>query len=152
MAPGSRILGLEVNPRFVAVARSRRYVTRAGEPLEVRFRTQSVLERFQDPAEGVVPDGSVDLVNSTGAVGCHFDAKTTEKLAHEVDRVLRPGGLALIDSGPGGTPEHGVTSIFGARGFVALQRTRSCLFDRYRQICFRKVSQHSWEGLARPTP
>jgi SAM-dependent methyltransferase len=152
LASGSRILGLEINPSFVKVARSRVYSTRGGEPVEARFRAQSVLETFEDPVDGVVPDASIDLVSASGAVGCHFDAKATSVLAREIDRVLRPGGLALVDSGPAGTPERDVRSIFGALGFVALQRTRSCLFDRYRQICFRKASPHSWEGLASPTP
>jgi SAM-dependent methyltransferase len=135
---GSEILGLEYNPRFVAVARTRAYLSRNGSPATVRFRTQSVLDTFRDADGAVVPDASVDLVNSNGAVSCHFDADATRALAGEVDRVLRAGGLALIDSGRDGTSEGELETIFAGRGFRALHRTRSCLFDRYTQICFRK--------------
>jgi SAM-dependent methyltransferase len=142
LAPGSEILGLEYNPRFVAMARARAYRTREGGPAHVAFHAQSVLEPFRD--EGGVPlaDQSVDIVNSSGAVGCHFEPGTTARLASEVDRVLRPGGLALIDSGRNGTSEPDVRAIFGERGFDVLHRSRSCAFDRYRQVCFRKSGRH----------
>ncbi|HEX6736796.1 MAG TPA: methyltransferase domain-containing protein [Vicinamibacteria bacterium] len=138
LAAGSEILGLEYNPRFVASARGRSYRTRDGGPAHVTFHAQSVLEPFTDPAGALLPDHSVDMVNSSGAVGCHFDPDTTAVLAAQVDRVLRPGGLAFIDSGRSGTPEPEVRAIFGARGFEVLNRARSCVLDRYRQICFRK--------------
>jgi SAM-dependent methyltransferase len=138
LAPGSEILGLEYNPRFVAVARARSYRTGEGGPAHVAFQAQSVLEPFRDPAGAHLPDESVDIVNSSGAVGCHFERGTTAVLASEVDRVLRPGGLALIDSGRSGTPPEDVRAIFGERGFDAVHEARSCAFDRYRQICFRK--------------
>jgi hypothetical protein len=71
-------------------------------------------------------------------VGCHFDARTTAVLATEVDRVLRPGGLALIDCGRDGTRPEELRGIFEGRGFRAIHRARSCLFDRYWQVVFRK--------------
>ena len=138
LAPGSEILGLEYNPRFVAVARSRPYRTRRGGPAHVAFRAQSVLDPFRDATGALVASHSVDLVNSSGAVGCHFDRRTAEQLAAEVDRVLRPGGLALIDSGRNGTPAAALRGIFGRRGFEAVHEARSCRLDRYRQVCFRK--------------
>jgi SAM-dependent methyltransferase len=139
LAPGSAILGLERNPRFVAAARARRYRAAGGASARVAFRPQSVLEVFHDSAGAIVAAGSVDLVNSSGALGCHFDAEATSILAREVARVLRPGGLALLDAGPGGTSEPELCAIFEALRLAAVHRARSCLFDRYVQVCFRKL-------------
>src|SRR5262245_20861558 len=125
LEPGSTILGIDAESRFVARARARRYLTRAGTPADVSFRCQSVLEPLRESAAEVVPDASVDLVNSSGAVGCHFDARTTAVLASEVDRVLSAGGLALIDCGPEGTRPGELRAIFEARGFRASHCARS---------------------------
>jgi SAM-dependent methyltransferase len=138
LEPGSAILGIDAESRFVARARTRRYLTREGTCADVAFRCQSVLEPLRESAADLVVDASVDLVNSSGAVGCHFDARTTAVLAAEVDRVLRPGGLALIDCGRDGTRPEELRRIFEDRGFRAIHRARSCLFDRYWQVAFRK--------------
>jgi SAM-dependent methyltransferase len=140
LEPGSTILGVDADPRFVAAARLRRYRTREGAEAHVTFRCQSVLERLQDDERESVPASSVDVVNSSGAVGCHFEAEATAVLASEVDRVLRPGGLALIDCGPDGTRSGELLAIFQAHGFRPIHRARSCPFDRYWQVCFRKES------------
>jgi SAM-dependent methyltransferase len=106
--------------------------------MRVWFRTQSVLECFRDADGDEVRTGSVDLVNSSGAVGCHFDAAATAKLADEVERVVRPGGLALIDSGSSGTSPADVKRLFEARGFERVHVARSCFLDPYLQLCFVK--------------
>jgi SAM-dependent methyltransferase len=139
LPPGSTVLGLEFNPRFVAAARSRQYRHRRGAPMAVRFNAQSVLDPFDEPDGQRVADQSIDLVNSSGAVGCHFDPETTGVLAQEVGRVLRPGGLAMIDSGRGGTAEPELRLIFEHLGFEVLHQARSCFLDRYPQVCFRKL-------------
>lgn len=135
-APGSALLGLEYNPRFVAAARRRAYRHAEGAPAEARFTAQSVLETFREPDGSAVADGSIDLVNASGAVGCHFDHAASARLADQVARVLRPGGIALIDSGPAGTPAEDLRAIFAARGFACTGAARSCLVDRYRQLRF----------------
>jgi SAM-dependent methyltransferase len=135
---GSRILGLEYNPNFVEMARGRKYLNAQGEPVDVHFRAQSVLETFLDANGQALADDSVDLVNSCGAIGHHFDADTTRVLAIEVDRVVRPGGLALIDSGMKGTRTQDVIRIFEAHGFEVIHRARSCFADWNLQVCFRK--------------
>lgn len=137
-APGSEIIGYEYNPEFVALARKREFLDDRGDPCRVRFRTQSVLETFCWRDHQRMADGSIDLVNSSGAVGCHFDVHAAEMLAREICRVLRSGGLAMIDSGPSGTTPQQLREIFTALGFEAVHATRSCALDRYTQICFRK--------------
>jgi len=140
LAPGSRILGLERSPRFLITARSRSYRTRSGVPAAVEFGLQSVLETFRDSRGRELEKASIDLVNSSGAVGCHFDARDTAWLAREVARVLRRGGLALIDAGRPGTSEHELVEAFGEHAFDVIHRARSCALDRYTQVCFRKRS------------
>jgi SAM-dependent methyltransferase len=135
LSPGSEILGLEFNPQFVETARTRDYRDENGDLVPVRFRVQSVLETFRQPDGRTVPAGSVDLVNSCGAIGCHFDRAATATLLDEVARVLRPGGLATLDSGADGTSTNELTALARARGFAVLHQARSCPFDRFVQIC-----------------
>jgi SAM-dependent methyltransferase len=134
---GSTVLGLDVGPKLIEVARDRMYAGDGHSRQTLRFAVQSVLEPFRWPAGRLVEAGEAGLVNSSGAVGCHFEPEATSRLAREVKRVLHPGGLALIDSGPEGTSGADVVSIFGALGFEVLGRARSCVFDRYWQYCFR---------------
>jgi SAM-dependent methyltransferase len=134
----SRIIGLEFSPVFVSAARRRRYLDRSGAIAHVSFRAQSVLEAFRDAEGRVIGSGTVDLVNSSGAVGCHFTEPDTVLLAAEVFRVLRPGGIASIDSGAAGTSMAALIRIFESFGFVALDVHKSCLLDPYRQVSLRK--------------
>jgi SAM-dependent methyltransferase len=136
---GSKILGIEYNPVFVGEALARAYQHSTGAPVDVRFSTQSVLETFCDPEGTRLPDASVDLVNSCGAVGCHFDREATEALACEVSRVLRSGGLAAIDSGAAGTPKRELVAIFEAAGFRVSHARKSIFLDPYTQVVFSRV-------------
>jgi SAM-dependent methyltransferase len=139
LSPGSEILGLEYNPEFVRSARRRVFKDEDGERAAVRFRVQSVLETFCDEGGAPIADGTIDVVNSCGAVGCHFEPRRTAVLLQEVRRVLRVGGLAMIDSGPDGTSATDLIGLAEARGFRVLNRTRSCAFDRFEQICLQKT-------------
>ena len=109
-----------------------------GGAAEASFMAQSVLDTFRDNSGAALGAGSVDLINASGAVGCHFDHAASVGLAAEVARVLAPGGLALIDSGPAGTPGDDLRAIFADHGFISLGHARSCVVDRYRQLRLRK--------------
>lgn len=135
---GSKILGLEFNPDFVECARRKQYEHQNGAPVEVSFRAQSVLDPFCDAHGKELPDGQIDLINCCGAVGSHFDPAMTLILAREVARVLKSGGLALIDSGVAGTTKKQLIAIFEAHGFQTLGSAKSCILDLSTQICFRK--------------
>lgn len=136
--PGSQILGLEVSSEFVETARCRRFSRRDGDPAEVTFNAQSVLDPFCDAEGERLAEQSIDLVNACGAIGCHFDPKATTIIAAECARVLRPGGLAMLDSGRDGTRPDDMRRIMDRSGFVYLGRARSHPFDRLWQLCFRR--------------
>jgi SAM-dependent methyltransferase len=139
LAPGSQIHGLEFNAHFVALARARRYRDRRGATSHaVTFRAQSVLETFRRADGRRVDSQSQDVVTCCGALGHHFEASSARVIAREIARVLRPGGLALLDSGPHGTRPEELTRIFRTLGFKRVHSTRSCLLDRYTQLCFQK--------------
>ena len=134
---GSEILGLEFNPIFVAYASRRQYRGSDGQCARVIFHSQSVLDTFRDSLGRPLAAGSVDLVNSCGALGIHFDAASIDRLAAEIARVLRTGGLATIDSGTSG--RRGITTdemirIFEKHGFEARSFAKSCFLDRFTQI------------------
>lgn len=135
---GSEILGLEYNPEFVRRARARAYRDAAGRPVRAEFRAQSVLEPFRDGAGARLPDASVDLVNCCGALALNFRESQLDGIAGEIRRVLRPGALAAVDAPAGRDGTEGMVRLFGRRGFDALGCVRSCILDRYSQICFRR--------------
>jgi SAM-dependent methyltransferase len=136
---GSQILGLEYNPEFVEKARNIKYLHKNRELCKVSFRAQSVLDPFRDEHNNLIEDASIDLVNSCGAVGSHFDVLATQTLAHEIARVVRIGGLATIDCGLPGTDKRKVTQIFESSGFVVLNSAKSCLLDPFSQVCFQRI-------------
>lgn len=135
---GSRILGLDYSPQFVEAARGREYLNENGAVAAVSFGVQSVLETFRDQDGAVLPDASVDLVNAIGAVGCHFNRESVVVLARQCAGVVRPGGLAMIDSGRAGATARDVADAFGAFGFRVVHQARSCIFDPHPQLCMRK--------------
>jgi len=137
--PGSEILGLEMNRRFVEHARRRKFFHADGRFADVAFCAQSVLEVFRRPNGESLSDAGVDLVNAVGAVGCHFDSQATRRLARECGRVVRSGGLAAIDSGREGATARDLEEAFGAAGFALVHSARSCAFDRRPQLCFRRI-------------
>ncbi len=138
---GSRVIGIEYNPTFVERARSKVYLHQSGKISSVEFQAQSVLEPFRDTTGLLIASESVDIVNASGAVGCHFDEQASTTLAREIFRVLKPGGLATIDSGKAGTATDHLINIFQTLGFERSHQTKSCVFDRYTQVCFVKKAE-----------
>ncbi|MBI3299099.1 MAG: class I SAM-dependent methyltransferase [Elusimicrobia bacterium] len=135
---GSTVLGLEYNPEFVRVARRREYLASDRAPVAVSFRAQSVLDTFRDVSGRPLAEGSLDLVNCCGALGLHFVRSDVERLAAEIFRVLRWGGLATLDSGRKGVDRGAMTEVFERRGFRVVSAAKSCFLDRFTQVCFRK--------------
>lgn len=141
LPPSSTILGIEQNPDFVTVARERAILDGRGLRATTAFRAQSALETFHDEKGNVIPAESVDLVNSSGAIGHHFKPEMTLLCLQEVARVLKPEGIALIDSGVMGTKPQQVRAIAEALGWTEIRSSRSRWMDPLLQIVFRK-SRH----------
>jgi SAM-dependent methyltransferase len=139
LPPGSQILGIEQNPDFVAAARKRIILDGRGEIAQTQFRAQSALETFHDAEGKVVPAESVDLVNSSGAIGHHFKKEMTEQTLREIQRVLKPQGFALVDSGVLGTTPPQVREIAESLGWREVRSSRSRWMDPLLQIVFQKV-------------
>lgn len=135
---GSEILGLEFNRAFVDIARRRVYLRADKGPAIVGFRAQSVLHAFRGVDGDCIPPDSVDLVNSCGALGIHFDGPAIAKIAAETRRVLKAGGIATVDSGREGVRKEEMTAIFMATGFQPLGAVKSCFLDRFTQLSFVK--------------
>lgn len=137
---GSEILGLECSPEFVLTARRRIYRDGAGNPVKADFRAQSVLETFRESSGARLPEASVDLVNCCGALAINFNAREISALAAEIARVVRPGGLAAIDSPAGCAGKERMVRVFGRHHFEALGSAQSCFLDRFSHVCFRRRS------------
>jgi SAM-dependent methyltransferase len=140
--PGSTILGLDISEEFVAHARDRRFPNQdpdqGSEATAVCFKVHSALDPFAWTNGDPVEPASIDWVNASGAVGCHFDEQASAELAANCALVLKPDGLATIDAGKAGTSPDALVRIFAAAGFRCEHVARSNLFDRYRHLCFRR--------------
>jgi len=134
---GSQITGYELAPALVEVARSRDYQHRSGVGAEISFECQPVTTTLLEQRKPVASQ-SVDLASASGVVGHHLTAATLGPLGEELRRVVRPGGIVLLDVGPTlGARE--LTRLMTAAGFLRIARTRSWLFDPTGQVVFRRL-------------
>ena len=119
-ARGWRVQGAEAEPALLGAARARGIEARAVD---------------LDGAALPWPDGAFDAVVAAEVIEHVVD---TDHLLTEIARVLRPAGLAILDSGPDGTTAEELFALAKPRGLTMLNRARSCVFDRFEQIAFRK--------------
>ncbi|MCA8957183.1 MAG: class I SAM-dependent methyltransferase [Planctomycetes bacterium] len=115
--PGSRLLGYEMCPSLLASARTREYRDARGEPLPCAFVRQSITDTLRDPAGAPLPNGSCDLAHSAGVIGHHLGSDDLERLVRELHRVLRRGGVAILDGGPC-LPRHRLRAVMRRHGFA----------------------------------
>lgn len=134
---GSHITGIEIDGRFVEVARQKKFITFDHQPQQVDFSVQDVLQPFMDGQGRLIEDDSIDLINVSGAVAVHFDEQSTATLARQCVRVIKPGGLALVDAGHEGAAPSLVRDCFQKEGFKLIHKAKSCVLDLSRQLCFR---------------
>jgi SAM-dependent methyltransferase len=134
---GSAITGYELARPLLDIARRRAYHHRTGQPAQVDFVCQGVTEPFRESSGVLVADGSVDVVNASGVVGHHLDVQTIPPLVKEVKRVLRTGGLAMLDVGPS-LGDRELTGIMQSAGRPVrrMGRWRSWAFDPTGQVVF----------------
>jgi SAM-dependent methyltransferase len=132
---GSQITGYELAAPLVEIARRRPYRHGDGRPASVAFCCQGVTEPLRQPAGPPVEDGSVDVVSASGVVGHHLDAITVRPLVTELRRVLRVGGVALLDVGPT-LGDAALSSLMTAAGFSRRGHHRSCFLDRTGQVIY----------------
>ena len=133
---GSRIIGYELAAPLVEIARRRSYAQRDGQPADVAFVCQGVTEPLRQPDGIPIADRSVDVVNASGVVGHHLNPVTVRPLVSELRRVLRDGGVALLDVGPT-LNDAALSAIMVGKGFVRLGYRRSCFLDRTGQVIYR---------------
>jgi SAM-dependent methyltransferase len=132
---GSRITGYEMAEPLLALARQRAYRHRHGAAATVDFVCQKLAEAWRQTDGGVVPPQSVDVVNASGVIGHHFDADTIAPVVAESRRVLRLGGIAMLDVGPSlSGPE--LRRVMSGAGYDYLGHYRSGWWDPTGQMVF----------------
>lgn len=129
--PRSHITGYEFAEPLLVHARKRLYVHRSGERAQVDFLCQGVTERFPEP------DRSVDVVNTSGVVGHHLKPDTIPPLIAELQRVLAPDGIAMLDVGPT-MPAKSLQAMMTDAGFAYHGHYRSWFGDRCGQMVFKR--------------
>ena len=129
---GSRITGYEIAEPMLAFARRRDYRQRDGSPANVDFVCQGVTETLPEP------NASVDLINASGVIGHHLKPATIAPLIAEMQRVLTPTGVAMLDVGPT-LPGHELQRLMTEANFAYLGHYRSWFGDRTGEMVFRRV-------------
>jgi SAM-dependent methyltransferase len=130
--PGSRITGYEIAAPMLVFARRREFRHRRGSMTNVDFVCQGVTESLPEP------DASVDLINASGVVGHHLKPEMIPPLIAQIQRVLAPAGVALLDVGPT-MPGHALRHIMAEANFAFLGHYRSWFGDLTGELAFRRA-------------
>jgi SAM-dependent methyltransferase len=133
--PESRITGYEMAEPLLALARRREYSDRHGHTAVVDFVCQQLTGAWRQAGGAVLPPHSVDVVNASGVIGHHFDADTLAPVIAELRRVLRPGGIAMLDVGPS-LGSSALRRLMSVAGFSYVGHYRSGWWDPTGQIVF----------------
>jgi SAM-dependent methyltransferase len=134
---GSHLSGHELAEPLLAMARRRQYRDRNGQPVRVDFVCQELTEQLQQADGTAVGDQRVDVVNASGVLGHHFFSQIIGPLIEELYRVLRPGGIAMLDVGPT-LLERELTRLASAAGFCKLGHWRSWRLDPTGQVVYKR--------------
>lgn len=129
--PGSHITGYELAEPILAYARRRRYQHRSGAAMSVDFVCQGVTQPFPEP------DASVDVINASGIIGHHLKPETMRPLLAEIERMLKPDAVAMLDVGPT-MRGRALRRIMTEAGFAFLGRYRCWFGDFTGEMVFRR--------------
>jgi SAM-dependent methyltransferase len=132
---GSHITGYELAEPLLVFARRRDYRQRSGQQATVDFVAQGVTETLRCADGAQFADASVDVVNASGVVGHHLTEAAIAPLVREMQRLLKPSGIALLDVGPT-LNAAALTRVMTAAGFERRGHYRSWLFDPTGQVVF----------------
>jgi SAM-dependent methyltransferase len=124
----SHLTGYEFAEPLLTFARRRDYRQRDGRPARVDFVCQGLTEPFRQADGSAVPDRGVDLVNASGVIGHHLNHTTVRPLIEELGRILRPGGIAMLDVGPT-LAARDLRELMTDAGFTFLGHYRSWFAD-----------------------
>jgi len=133
----SHITGFEIAEPMLEIAAKREYRHRDGRMTHVDFVCQGVTQTLLQPDGEPVPNASVDLVNASGVVGHHLTPETFLLLLAELQRVLTPAGVAMLDVGPKIRAGR-LRTIMEAANFTCLGRYRSWFGDPTGEMVFRR--------------
>ena len=133
---GSHITAYEIAEPLLEIAKSRDCRHASGTSACVDFALQGVTEALRQPDGNLIPDNSVDAVNASGVVGHHLNDSTVLPLIEELNRVLRQGGIAMLDVGPS-LKENDLRLLMEAADFIYEGHYRSGWWDPTGQVVFR---------------
>jgi SAM-dependent methyltransferase len=136
-ADGSTIIGYDQAPQLIERARRNPYITDSGRQAKVMFVCQSIVQQLHGTDGQGLEKSSVDFVLSRGVVGHHFDTSRLRRLLAELRRVLRPGGIVALDSGPILSLEV-IEETARGFGMRRLGTERSCAFDHGVELILRR--------------
>jgi SAM-dependent methyltransferase len=127
--PGSHITGYELAEPMLVFARRRDYRQCKAGIANVDFVCQGVTDPLGES------DGKVDLINASGVIGHHLTPATIVPLVMEIQRLLTPTGVAMLDIGPT-MPGNDLRRVMGNAGFKFAGHYRSWFGDRTGEMVF----------------
>jgi len=146
---GSHITGYELAEALLVFARRRDYRHRSGQQATVDLVAQGLTETLRGADGSTLSNASVDVVNASGVVGHHLTEATIAPLVREMQRLLKPGGVALLDVGPT-LNAAALIRIMTVAGFEPRGHYRSWILDPTGQVVFaRRVSRETAERATR---
>ena len=142
--PGSRLLGIDLSEAALSAARQRCYRHSSGQSAAVQFRHQAIDQPWVDAQDRLVADNSITLVNASGIMGHHLDQTSVQRVVREIDRVLAPGGWAVLGFGPRRSA-RALEQTLREAGFIRAGQARSWWLDPCGQLAFQRQRPVSGE-------
>jgi SAM-dependent methyltransferase len=133
---GSHITGYEFTAELLEWSRKRVYRCQDGGAAQVDFVCQGVTETLAEPDGSPVAPAAVDVASASGVVGHHLNRRSIAPLVQELCRVLKPGGVAMLDVGPT-LGAKDLRAVLTQAGFEFVGRFRSWFGDPTGQMVFR---------------
>lgn len=137
LPPASTLIGYDLCPALLERARTRRYHDHDGGAIHAAFVQQSIAQPLGDPAGGPLGDATIDVAHAAGVVGHHLSTADVVAMAAELGRVVRRGGVAILDAGPA-MPHDQLEGILRARGFARESCLRAVPGASHRVLVFRR--------------
>jgi SAM-dependent methyltransferase len=108
-----------------------------GEKIKCEFVQQSITKTLHFSDGSVIPDNSVDFVNSSGIVGHHLDSNGIRALAMELYRIVKATGIVALDPGPV-LGSDDIISAMRENGFELDFKSPAIFLDPRPKLVFKK--------------
>jgi SAM-dependent methyltransferase len=137
---GSRIIAIEYDQRFAAIAAEKVYKNRHDEVISVQVNCASVTDQWRDYDGAVINQASIHAVHAIGSIGSLFTYAEVQKIVQQAHRILVDHGWAFLDAGMHGISFMDLRDIARQEQFNLHVYSRSWIGEKSMQLCLQKSS------------